>query len=232
MRENEAPVQEATLEEKIRQKVNELAAVADVLSTPLIIHRLPELSVHYMSPLALKLLGHTWEDLKDMSKEEYHDTYFNPEDAAHYLPKIIGLLERNTDDVVSFFQQVRTAKDSQWEWYLSSIRILLRDSHNQPVLSLTVAQRVDPDNPFATKAIRLLEENEFIRKHFQEFTKLGKREVAVLRLLALGQSASQIATTLHISVATAETHRKNIRKKLRIKNQFQLSQYARAFDLI
>jgi DNA-binding CsgD family transcriptional regulator len=232
MRENDVQVQDATLEERIRQKVNEIGAVAEFLPTPVIVHRLPDFTVHYMSPMALKLLGRTWDELKGMSKEEYHDTYFNPEDAADYLPKILGMLEKNTDEVVTFFQQVRTAKDSQWEWYMSSIRIVLRDSQNQPVLSLNIAQRVDPDNPFATKAVRLLEENEFIRKHFHEFTKLGKREVSVLRLLALGQSAAEIAATLHISVATAETHRKNIRTKLRVKNQYQLSQYARAFDLI
>lgn len=220
------------LEERIRQKVDEIASCASNLPTPVIIHRLPGFSVHYMSPLALQLLGRTWEELKGLSKEEYHDTYFNPDDAEDYVPKILSLLERNTDESITFFQQVRTAKNRHWEWYVSSVRILLRDQHNQPVLSITIAQRVDPDNPFVTKAVRLLEENSFIREHLHDFAKLGKREVSVLRLVALGKSASEIGTELHISVATAETHRKNIRAKLKIKNQYELSQYARAFDLI
>jgi DNA-binding CsgD family transcriptional regulator len=230
MQENE--VQDAILEDRIRRKVDEIAAVAPFLPSPIIIHRLPAFTVHYMSPPALQLLDRPWEEVKGLSKEEYHDTYFNPDDAEHYVPKIVSLLENNTDEVVTFFQQVRTAKDRQWEWYLSSIRILLRDAQNQPALSINIAQRVDPDNPFATKAVRLLEENDFIRNRYQDFAKLGKREVGVLRLLALGKSAPEIASMLHISVATAETHRKNIRKKLRSKNQYELSQYARAFDLI
>jgi DNA-binding CsgD family transcriptional regulator len=220
------------LDESIRRKVEEIDRVATSLPTPVIIHRLPGFTVHYMSPLALQLLGRSWEELKDLSKEEYHDTYFNPDDAQDYTPKIIGMLESGSDDAITFFQQVRTAKDRQWEWYLSSIRILLRDSQHRPVLSINIAQRVDPDNPFATKAVRLLEENNFIRKHFLDFAKLGKREVGVLRLLALGKSAPEIGVALGISVATAETHRKNIRKKLGLKNQYELSQYARAFDLI
>jgi len=213
-------------------KVNEIDLVAVNLPTAVIIHKLPELTIVYMSPLAARLLGKTVEELTGLDKDEYHDTYFNPDDAKHYLPKIIGMLERNTDETITFFQQVRTAKDRAWEWYLSSIRILLRDEDNNPVLSINIAQRVDPDNPFATKAVRLLEENDFIRNHFHEFAKLGKREVSVLRLLALGKSAPEVARTLGISVATAETHRKNIRAKLKIKNQYELSQYARAFDLI
>lgn len=220
------------LEKCIRRKVDEIASVVSSLPTPVIIHTLPDLSVYYMSPLALELLGRTWEELKGLSKEEYHDTYFNPDDAEHYLPMISSLLESGSDESITFFQQVRTAKDRDWEWYMSSIRILLRDTQGRPVLSITVAQRVDPNNPFATKAVRLLEENSFIRKHFHEFAKLGKREVTVLRLVALGKSAPEIAAILHISVATAETHRKNIRAKLRVRNQYEISQYARAFDLI
>jgi hypothetical protein len=48
----------------------------------------------------------------------------------------------------------------------------------------------------------------------------------------LGKSTTEIATELFISATTAETHRRNIKQKLNAPTIFELSQYARAFDLI
>jgi len=53
-----------------------------------------------------------------------------------------------------------------------------------------------------------------------------------LRLLALGKTAQEIAAELFIATSTAETHRKNIRKKLEAYTNHDLVMYARAFDLI
>ena len=53
-----------------------------------------------------------------------------------------------------------------------------------------------------------------------------------LKYMALGKSSSETAIELFISLGTVDTHRKNIRKKLETKSYFELSQYARSFDLI
>jgi DNA-binding CsgD family transcriptional regulator len=219
-------------ERVIEQKIREVAVIADQMPAAVVIHQLPDFALRYMSPSALSGLGKQWHEMKGISQQDYHARYFNPEDTQDYVPRIIALLKNNTDEVVSFFQQVRTSKDREWDWYMSSIRILMRDPDNNPVLTINIAMKVDPGNRFTQKAVRLLEENQFIREHFQEFAKLGKRETAVLRLLALGKSAQEIAKELYISVATAETHRKNIRKKLKTTNSYELSKYAHAFNLI
>ena len=54
----------------------------------------------------------------------------------------------------------------------------------------------------------------------------------VLRLLALGHTAPQIGAELFLATQTIETHRRNLRHKLQAESQFELGQYARAFDLI
>ncbi|MVN91221.1 hypothetical protein GO816_08820 [Mucilaginibacter sp. HME9299] len=84
----------------------------------------------------------------------------------------------------------------------------------------------------ASKASRLLEENNFLRKNFSLYKKLSHREREVLRTLAMGKSAAKTAEELFISTNTVETHRKNIRQKLGTTSFYELSQYARAFDLI
>lgn len=221
-----------SLQQSIDNTIAAVSAYAEQVPAVIVVHHLPDFTVMYMSPNGVQMLGRNWEELKGMNSDVYHDTFFNPEDAKHYVPKIAALLESNSDEVITFFQQVRTSRDREWDWYMSSIRILLRDDHNKPLLSINIAQKVDPENQFTAKAVRLLEENNFIRKHWQDFGKLGKREISVLRLLALGKTAPEISKELGISVATAETHRKNIKRKLKTSNMYELSQYARAFDLI
>ena len=133
---------------------------------------------------------------------------------------------------VSFFQQVRTGPRQSFEWYLSASRIMARDLAGHPLLVLTVAQRLDPASHINHKVQRLLDENAFLRTHCGRFATLTAREREVLRNVALGESAPAIAERLFISPQTAETHRRNLRRKLQAESVFELGQYARAFDLI
>lgn len=55
---------------------------------------------------------------------------------------------------------------------------------------------------------------------------LSEREREILRGLARGQSSKQLALELEVSVRTVETHRQNIRRKLRIAGQAELIRYA------
>jgi two-component system, NarL family, response regulator NreC len=55
---------------------------------------------------------------------------------------------------------------------------------------------------------------------------LSGREHEVLQLLALGHTNQEIATTLFISVRTAETHRAHIMRKLGLSTRAELVRYA------
>lgn len=55
---------------------------------------------------------------------------------------------------------------------------------------------------------------------------LSGRERDVLRLLALGHTNQEIASTLFISVRTAETHRAHIMQKLHLQSRAELVRYA------
>lgn len=216
---------------RVKEKVDSIATIAQDLPCVVIIHT-ASLETVYMSPLGLHQLGMQLEELQAMTAEQYHERFFNPEDAKEYVPKLKSLMENNADDHVSFFQQVRVNADSDWTWHISSMKILMRDETGKPELLITIAFPVESINHITPKVSRLLEENDFLRKHYAEFSKLGKREIDVLRLLALGNSSAKIAEELFISVATVETHRKNIRNKLNANSIFELVQYAHAFDLI
>ena len=55
---------------------------------------------------------------------------------------------------------------------------------------------------------------------------LGKREMQVLQLLAEGNRSSSIAEKLSISVATVDTHRRNIMRKLDLHTVAELTKFA------
>jgi two-component system, NarL family, response regulator NreC len=57
-------------------------------------------------------------------------------------------------------------------------------------------------------------------------TELSVREREVLQLIAEGRSTKDIANSLHISIKTVETHRKNIMKKANLHPVAELTKYA------
>lgn len=217
---------------KIKKKIKEISSISEYLPCTVIIHQIPDFKVLYISEIGLKQLNQKWEDIVGLSGEEYHARYFNKKDADYYAPKIFEMIQKNSDEPVSFFQQVRTSKTRKWDWYMSSVRVFERNNKNEPISTITTALKVDPEHFFTSKAVRLLEENEFLKKNYKNFSRLSNREIEVLRLVALGKSTIEIANDLHISNDTAQTHRRNMKKKLKIENNYEIAMYARAFNLL
>jgi DNA-binding NarL/FixJ family response regulator len=58
------------------------------------------------------------------------------------------------------------------------------------------------------------------------YSELSPREREVLQLMAEGKATKQVAMHLHISVKTAETHRRNLMDKLNIESVAELTKYA------
>lgn len=226
-----SPVSEA-LQKKIKDKIAAIAAIAPEMPGVVIIHNISDFSVEYISPRGEAELGLSLEEIKKIGPG-YVNRFFNPEDAKEYVPKISALLDRNNiEESTSFFQQVRLSAAEDWVWHISSVKIFMQDEEGKPLLSITMAFPIDPLNHITTKVDRLLEENNFIRKNYTNFKKLSKRECEVLRLLALGKSSPETAVALFITTTTVETHRKNIKQKLKTNSFYELCQYARAFDLV
>lgn len=222
-----------TGQESLEDQIKIVAAGAVKLPGVVIIHDILDWTVTWMSDFGLKGLEISLEEVTALSAEEYYSRFFNEEDSKDYVPKILGLLERNNnDEIVTYFQQVRIAGKSDWTWHMSSSRIFMRGEIGQPLYTVTMAFPIDTMHHMTSKAARVLEENNFLRRNFQKFSKLSPRECEVLKELALGKSSAESAAELFISLSTVDTHRKNIRKKLETTSYYELCQYARSFDLI
>ncbi|QCK15178.1 response regulator transcription factor [Mangrovivirga cuniculi] len=82
------------------------------------------------------------------------------------------------------------------------------------------------------KIRRIIRQEEFRLSHIKHFQKLTPREKEIIELVIEGLSNKEIGEMLFISRCTVEQHRKNINRKLSIRNAMQLYSYALAFDLI
>ena len=219
-------------EQLISRKIAEIKKHEEDIPAVLIVFKVCDGTVVYMSKRGTDILGITNEEIIAMGSE-YHQRYFNPEESKEYTPKIIELLERNNDnEIISAFQQVRPAPDQPYSWYITGSKIILKDEHGHPLLLMSAAIPVDSLHELAQKAQRILDENKFLKTNYHLFEKLTKREIEILKLIAKGFSNESISQKLFISEETVETHRKNIKRKLNCKTTIDISRFATAFDLI
>lgn len=72
----------------------------------------------------------------------------------------------------------------------------------------------------------------FNKKSFTENQLLSPRELEVITLISLEYSGKEISEQLFISLNTVETHRKNIMKKLKLKNVIGIVKYALKNNLV
>lgn len=220
------------LQQAARKKIEALQAFENEAPAIYIVHNLQDQSVVYMSERGLKVLRVTLDQIR-LPHADYHQQFFNPEDAAIYVPKILVLVERNKpDEWVTFFQQVRPSANEEWVWYLSSTKIFLLDKQNKPLLLLTMTAPIDSKHHITTKVERLQQELNFLHHYQHVFAELTRREKEILKLMALGKNSQEIADDLHISETTANTHRRNIRKKINAQTPYEVTRFAQAFDLI
>lgn len=103
-------------------------------------------------------------------------------------------------------------KDCSFEELVQAIRAVMA---NRIYLSPGIADKVIKDY------VRFLPHTDF-----SVFSILTEREREVLQLIAEGKNTKEIASSLHVSVKTVETHRKRIMDKLDIHSIAELTKYA------
>jgi len=222
----------AVLADQINAKIAEISIIADELPAVVIIHNNLTFSVEYMSDRGLKLLGISLEELRALGPA-YHERFFNMEEAKVYVPKIFNALERNdSQEWVTFFQQVKHVDKPDWTWYCTGTKIFMRDENEKPLLSISLALPLDITHHNTSIVERLQKENDFLRENFHKYSRLTGRERDILKLTCLGKSSQEISDCLFISPTTADTHRRNLKKKLGANSIYELSQFALAFGLI
>lgn len=216
---------------KLEEKLKALRLSADDLPIPIIVHQLPDFKVIYMNEVGLEILGVNLAELQTIDPKEYVARYFNKDDDAEATPKIHRRVMDDSSKPSSYFQQVKS-KDGEWNLYASNTKVFLKDEAGNTSHVITTASPLAPDHHITIKINRLMDDIRFLRKNVLVFGKLSAREIEILKLMALGLSSLEIADRLFIAMATVDTHRKNIRQKLSLKNNYDAVKFAHAFNLV
>lgn len=221
-----------SLNKSLQEKINAFAPQADIMPSVVIVQQLEPFKSVYMNTRGLRELGITLVELKEMGTD-YLQRFFNLEDSEDYLKKLKVLLKENDqDETFTFFQQVKFKNKNEWIWHIGSTRIFFWDKEEKPSHIVTIAIPLDKLKHILTKAERLLAEKNFFHGNLNKFLTLGKREIEVLKLVAIGKSSPEIANEMFISVQTVNSHRKAIKQKLNINSGYDFTLYAHAYDLI
>ncbi|MET3503169.1 DNA-binding NarL/FixJ family response regulator [Mucilaginibacter rubeus] len=220
------------MDKTFTQKLSDIQSIADDLPSALIIHEVETLQIVYMNSVGLDILGTTLGELQAIGPDAYHVKYFNTEDSNEYVPKILHLIKSKTQEQVSYFQQVRVPDNPEWQLFVSNTKVFARNDAGDATYMLTIASRLDPVHHITTKVNRLMNEIAFLRHNNLLFLTLTRREKEILKYIAMGMSSAEISTKLFIAPATAETHRKNIKNKLHLKNNYDAVMFAQAYNLV
>jgi two-component system, NarL family, nitrate/nitrite response regulator NarL len=113
-------------------------------------------------------------------------------------------------------------KGSSKEEFLKALHAVVNGGKyfSGDISSILISQLTHPLIPLQTK------------QPIEEELQITKREKEILQLLLSGKGNKEIAEALDISKRTAEVHRFNLMKKLKVKNLIELSNKASQYSLL
>jgi len=195
------------------------------------LNKLKPTKVEYMNEWGCNKLHHSMEEIQEM-REAYFVKFFIPEQIETFREGITRYFKRqDVSASYHFFQQVKTGKHGDLNWYLTMCKFL-KDGENPPSKMLLISNPVSGSGEMSKKLDNLLDQNVYVAKNYKKFSMLTKREKQIIAMLAEGKSSRDLSEQLFISTHTVETHRKNIRKKLDLNSFAELIKFAIAFELI
>jgi RNA polymerase sigma factor (sigma-70 family) len=122
--------------------------------------------------------------------------------------------------------RIRFPGHKEWRWLTGISTIIRKDDEGVPLETLAVF--LDFSQVVHTESQLLEALREVLRKRYSEaLAKITVREKRVIQLLMSGLNNEQIASKLFISRHTVESHRKNIRMKLNVRNTSELISLAK-----
>lgn len=186
-----------------------------------------DVALKYMNKSGCELLNN---DIKGIQKGgvELICSVTHRETIESIQPMLIDFYSKQDENkVISYFQKLKFNRDKDYKLYISTTKILKEEGG---LITFTVPVCTFGD--LAIKIEKVFDEHTFMKKNFERFAQLTKREKQILSLIAVGKSTKEIAEYLFISKLTVNTHRQNIIKKLDTSRIAELIRFAETFDLL
>lgn len=176
----------------------------------------------------LDIFGYDCDEV-NVNAIEYTKKHYHPIDKA-IMNERVDFFKKNNGSVWSGVYRIKH-KQGHWVWVFSKISVLKRNKNGCPEQLIGLA--TDINNPSKTeKQLDALFKERLRLRNSEKINKLTKRELEIVELIAKGLSYTRIAGMLNIHADTVNSHRKNILRKLNLRNIAQLSCFATENGLV
>ena len=209
------------MEEKyndIREKIEFYEYMLDNIEAGIYVNRKDK--IIYSNRYVQEFTGKNTEEINKMGFDEFRRRYHQPDNQL--------LFDQNgTNTQRDSHTKIWRQKDAEGKWHtvLGTVRNIKAKNPQEDDVSIFCAQSLPKKFADVTKVEKLLKENKFLKNKIK-LKALSKRELEILKCVALGRSSKEISDIKSISIHTVETHRKNIMRKLDLHNTADLVRLA------
>ncbi|SFE25579.1 RNA polymerase sigma factor, sigma-70 family [Chitinophaga sp. CF118] len=209
--------------ELLKMRVERLESILNNVPAMLYTHENSVKTINWCNRQMEDATGYTMAEMNKLGLE-FFQRVMHPEDFD--LAVIAQQSFKENKNIFGGVVRIRKRDTQDWCWLVGMAIPFTRDDDGMvkevicAFLDLTMA--MDTNDQLA-EAMR-----EVLRRHNDDLlSKLTPRELEILKLTVQGINNKEIADKLNLSRYTVETHRKNIRLKLKVRNTTELIALAR-----
>lgn len=209
--------------ELLKTRIQSLEGLLNNVPAMLYTHQNSTKTINWCNRYMEDVTGYTMAEMNSMGLDFFRDI-MHPDDFD--LAVIAQQSFKENKNIFGGVLRFRKRGTDNWYWLTGLAIPYTRDEHGnvQEVICAFVdmTMAMDTNDQLAEAMLDVMR-----RKHEDVISKLTPRERDILKLTVKGLNNKEIAAALNLSRYTIETHRKNIRIKLKVRNTTELIALAR-----
>jgi RNA polymerase sigma factor (sigma-70 family) len=212
---------------QLRSRLEHLEAIIDKVPAMLYTSNNSQKAINWCNSRLTETLGYSQDEVVTLGVEFFRQVT-HPEDAS-----ILTISQQSFREKKAMFggvMRVRRRGSAEWFWVVGLGIPFTFDQHGNVVdvicVFLDFSHAIDTGSQIS-EALRVV----LRRRNEDVLNKLTPREKDIFILAARGHNNKEIAEKLNLSRYTIETHRKNIRLKLKVRNTPELVALAKQIGL-
>jgi RNA polymerase sigma factor (sigma-70 family) len=209
--------------ELLKTRIQSLESLLNNVPAMLYTHQNSTKTVNWCNRYMEDVTGYTMAEMNSMGLDFFRDI-IHPDDFD--LAVIAQQSFKENKNIFGGVLRFRKRGTDNWLWLAGIAIPYTRDEHGKvkevicAFVDMTLA--MDTNDQLTEAMLDVMR-----RKHEDLISKLTPRERDILKLTVKGLNNKEIAAKLNLSRYTIETHRKNIRIKLKVRNTTELIALAR-----
>jgi len=177
-------------------------------------------SNHY----ACNFIGYTQTEI-DTLGFNFFVSVLHPEDLEIIKNPVMFQPNSLGEKSYTFLQRLKPRGTDHYRWMYGSGVVLELFDNQQPKTSLNVALEITDQMATENQLVMALQEINRLKNEIR-CKSLTPREKEIVKQIVLGFTDKEISQKLHISIATAKTHRNRVIRKLGFHNSAALAAFA------